>query len=55
MCGSLYKCDLNAKYNDAGNFVILGNAFCFLSSFPWSVLFFSLSFVPSFSNLFCAP
>ena len=35
--------------------VIVGNAFCFLSSFPWSVLFFGLSFVPSFSNLSCAP
>ena len=48
ICGSLCKCDLNAKYNDAGN---CGECmFCFLSSFPWLVLFLACLFVTSFSN-----
>ena len=48
ICGSLCKCDLNAKYNDAGNY---GNAFCFLSSFLWLVLFLACLFVTLFSNI----
>ena len=30
--------------------VIVGNAFCFLSSFPWLVLFLACLFVTSFSS-----
>ena len=34
--GSLYKCDLNAKYNDAGNFKVFGE--CVLFSFFFSLV-----------------
>ena len=34
--GSLYKCDLNVKYKDAGNFVISGE--CVLFSFFFSLV-----------------
>ena len=31
--------------------IIVGNAFCFLSSFPWSVLFSACLFVTLLSNV----
>ena len=51
--GSLYKCDLNAKYNDAGNF--WGMRFVFFLLFLGQYCFSACLFVASFSNLSCAP
>ena len=45
--GSLCKCNLNAKYNDAGN---CGECVLFSFFFPWLVLFLACLFVTSFSN-----
>ena len=51
--GSLYKCDLNAKYNDADNFgeCILFSFLPFLGQYCFSACLF----VTSFSNMSHAP
>ena len=54
--GSLYKCDLNAKYNDAGNFELFGECVSFSFFFSLvSTVFRLVFFVASFSYLSCAP
>ena len=56
ICGSLNKCNLNAKYNDAGNFVIFGGmCFVFFLLFLGQYCFSACLFVALFSNLSCAP